>query len=107
VRDYVHVSDLARAHLLAVDRLMAGGASFAVNLGSGRGYSIREVLRTIGELTGRNVPARVEHRRPGDPPAVFADPRLARETIGFSAEMSDLPTIVATTARSFGLEIRA
>jgi len=107
VRDYVHVSDLARAHVLAMRHLAGGGANLAVNLGSGRGTSVREVLNAIELVTGRRVPHVVAPKRPGDPPALFADPTLARDLLGFVAELSDIDTIVRTAAPFFGLEAQA
>ncbi|WP_265516752.1 UDP-glucose 4-epimerase GalE [Nitratireductor luteus] len=107
VRDYIHVSDLARAHVLACEHLADGGGNLAVNLGTGSGSSIREILGTIAQVTGRNVPVEFHPRRAGDPPVLYADPGLAREALGFAAELSDLDTIVRTAAPFFGLETRA
>ena len=104
IRDYVHVSDLAKGHLQALDHLTSGGASLAVNLGTGRGYSIREVLDMVERVTGRTVPTRVLPRRPGDPPSLVADATLAAKQLGFAPRRSDLATIVGDAARSFGLE---
>ncbi|MCT8970957.1 UDP-glucose 4-epimerase GalE [Microbaculum marinisediminis] len=105
VRDYIHVTDLARAHAMATDYLARGGASAAVNLGTGNGISILEILRAIQRITGREVPTVMEPRRPGDPPVLVADPRLARDTLGFSANLSDIDTIVRTAAPTFGLDL--
>lgn len=107
IRDYIHVNDLARAHLLAFDYLNAGGENLAVNLGTGKGSSIREILDTIARTTGREVPIELHPRRAGDPPTLYADPSLAEKTLGFSTEFSDLDTIVRTAAPFFGLEARA
>lgn len=107
VRDYIHVTDLARAHLLALEYLKAGGENLAVNLGTGKGTSIREILDAVARSTGRQVPIELHPRRPGDPPALFADPAMARRTLGFSTECSDLDTIVRTAAPFFGLGPRA
>ena len=106
VRDYVHVSDLARAHVMAVRYLVGGGANLAVNLGSGRGASVREVLKSVERVTGRRVPYVVEPRRPGDPPALYADPTLARQRLGFVPKLSDIETIVRTAAPHFALAAR-
>ncbi|CDX19302.1 UDP-glucose 4-epimerase [Mesorhizobium sp. ORS 3324] len=103
VRDYIHVSDLARAHLMALMHLEAGGASLAVNLGTGRGISIKEILEAVRRITSRPVPVVYKPRRPGDPAGLFADPGLAREKLGFVAELSDIDTIVRTAAPFFGL----
>ncbi len=105
VRDYIHVTDLARAHALAAAYLADGGVSTAVNLGTGRGVSIREILTAIHRVTDREVPIVMEPRRAGDPPALFADPRLAADRLGFKAELSDIDTIVRTAAPSFGLDL--
>ena len=104
VRDYVHVTDLAQAHVLAFDHLMAGGQSLAVNLGTGSGASVREVMNAVGRITGRPVPIELHPRRVGDPPALYADSELARKVLGFSPRYSDLDTIVRTAAPFFGLE---
>lgn len=106
VRDYIHVVDLARAHVLAVEHLINGGADLAVNLGTGSGTSIKEILDTISRLTGRDVPVRIRERRAGDPPALYADPTRAAATLGFRAVYSDLDTIIRSAAPSFGLELR-
>lgn len=104
IRDYIHVTDLAHAHLLAFDHLMGDGANLAVNLGTGQGSSIRQILDAISRVTDREVPVEFHPRRRGDPPALYADPSLARETLGFSPRHSDLDTIVRTAAPAFGLE---
>ncbi|HWD12598.1 UDP-glucose 4-epimerase GalE [Pseudochrobactrum sp. sp1633] len=107
VRDYIHVSDLASAHVLAYDYLAGGGSNLAVNLGTGRGSSIRQILGAIDRVTGRQVPVVIHPRRAGDPPVLYADPALARKTLGFEPQYSDLDTIVRTAAPFFGLEARA
>jgi UDP-arabinose 4-epimerase len=107
VRDYIHVTDLARAHVQALDHLIAGGENLAVNLGTGRGSSIGEIIETIGRVTEREVPVEMHPRRAGDPPALYADPTFARSALGFAPEYSDLETIVRTAAPFFGLESRA
>jgi len=95
IRDYIHVNDLAEAHVSALERLAAGGDSIAVNLGTGRGYSVKEVLNKIEEVSGLKVPVRVAPRRPGDPPALVADPTLAEQVLRWKATRS-LDEIVAT-----------
>lgn len=106
VRDYIHVWDLARAHVLALDHLFKGGPNLCVNLGTGKGASIGEILRTISRVTKREVPVEMGPRRAGDPPALYTDPAFARNALGFSAEFSDLETIIRTAAPFFGLEER-
>ena len=96
VRDYVHVQDLAEAHLRALEHLGAGGRSLALNLGTGRGHSVREVIQTAEAVSGRTVPCRETARRPGDPPVLVADPGLAAEALGWRARFSDLDVIVQT-----------
>ena len=105
LRDYIHVTDLARAHVLAVEHLLDGGTSLAVNLGAGISTSVRDILAMIGRLTHHDVPIQVEARRPGDPPALVADGSLAREKLGFVPALSDLDTILRTAAPTFGLEV--
>jgi UDP-glucose-4-epimerase GalE len=95
IRDYVHVSDLADAHVLALDRLAATGESFSVNLGHGWGYSVQQVLSRVKLVTGRAVPCNVVARRPGDPPVLIADATRARQLLGWTARR-DLPEIVST-----------
>ncbi len=103
LRDYIHVSDLARAHLRAVEHLMAGGESLALNLGTGRGLSVRDIAAAVEAATGRAVPLRDAPRRPGDPPELVADPRRAAQLWGFRAERSDIGAIVRDAAPWFGL----
>ena len=99
VRDYVHVADLAAAHLAALERLSGGGGSIALNLGSGKGSSVMEVLAAAECVTGRSVPRRPAPRRPGDPPRLVADPALARRELGWRVRRSDLDTVVADAWR--------
>jgi UDP-glucose-4-epimerase GalE len=96
IRDYIHVGDLADAHVRALGHLAAGGASAALNLGTGRGYSVREVIAAVERIGGRKVPQREAARRPGDPPELVADPTLARSRLGWQPRHSDLDTIIAT-----------
>lgn len=107
VRDYIHVSDLAQAHLAAVNHLMADGGSLSVNLGSGRGTSVREILEAIHRASGREVPVRYRSRRVGDPPILFANTARAKAELGFSPALSDIDTIIRTAAPTFGLELTA
>jgi len=96
VRDYVHVCDLAAAHVRAVDRLLAGEASLRLNLGTGRGSSIRDVITAVEAAGGRPVPVVEAPRRAGDPAALVADPQRAQATLGWIPQLSDLDTIVRT-----------
>jgi UDP-arabinose 4-epimerase len=99
IRDYIHVSDLARAHVSALQALDNGTASQVLNLGTGRGYSVREVLQAVESATGRKVPHSAAPRRAGDPSEVIADSRRAEAVLEWSARESDLATIVGTAAR--------
>jgi UDP-glucose-4-epimerase GalE len=96
IRDYIHVQDLVEAHLRALEHLGAGRESAALNLGTGRGHSVREVVRVAEAVSGRHIPCRDTARRPGDPPALVADPSLAAELLGWRARVSDLDTIIRT-----------
>ena len=84
VRDYVHVTDLAQAHLLALERLERESGSCVFNLGSGDGYSVREIIETARRVTGRNIPADVSGRRAGDPAVLVADIEKARRELGWT-----------------------
>jgi len=88
IRDYIHVSDLAEAHGLALQYLCSGRDSVALNLGTGRGYSVREVLEKVKQVTGHSVPVRIAPRRPGDPPCLVADPRCAERLLRWKAQRS-------------------
>ena len=83
VRDYIHVKDLAEAHLLALEYLDRGGKSDVFNLGSGNGYSVREIIDTARRVTGREIPAKVEPRRAGDPSVLIASHKKAVEVLGW------------------------
>ena len=96
IRDYVHVTDLAAAHILALKLLMRGHCGGAYNLGTGKGFSVREILSAIAAETGREVPHLIKPRRSGDPAYLVADPSAARETLQFRPAHSDLATIVRT-----------
>jgi UDP-glucose 4-epimerase len=87
VRDYIHVVDLARGHLAALNALRERPGVLTVNLGTGRGYSVLELVRAFSAASGRPVPYRVVGRRPGDIAQCYADPSLARETLGWKAEL--------------------
>ncbi|WP_319558855.1 UDP-glucose 4-epimerase GalE [Marispirochaeta sp.] len=97
IRDYVHVSDLAAAHYQAFRYLEAKNTSLTVNLGSESGLSVREILDTARRITGKEIPARVAPRRPGDPAKLVASSRLARERLGWKALHSDVESLAATS----------
>jgi UDP-arabinose 4-epimerase len=96
VRDYIHVADLAEAHVAALVVLLGGTDSKAYNLGTGNGFTVREVIDAVEQVTGCPVPRNVGARRAGDPAALVADPTAANRDLGWRAEMSDLHSIVAT-----------
>ena len=96
VRDYVHVTDLAKAHLLAMDYLIAGGPSRIYNLGNSRGYSVREMIKTAERVTGAVIPAVLSDRRPGDPAILVASSERIKADLGWRPQYEDLETIVRT-----------
>ena len=96
VRDYIHVTDLADAHLRALSHLQSGGSSLAVNLGTGTGYSVKEIIAAAERVSGAKIAVRAEGRRAGDPPALVADSRKAKEILGWQPACSDLETILRT-----------
>ncbi len=97
IRDYIHVEDLAEAHLLGLEALAAGARTSAYNLGTGIGTSVAEIVSAVERATGRNsIPCLVGPRRPGDPPRLVADPGKAQRELGWSATRSDIDNIVRT-----------
>jgi UDP-glucose 4-epimerase len=96
IRDYIHVTDLAAAHVSALQLLLEGHAGGSFNLGTGQGFSVREILAAIAAETGREVPHVVKPRRAGDPTYLVADPSAARAVLKFEPRHSDLGTIVRT-----------
>jgi UDP-glucose 4-epimerase len=94
IRDYIHVNDLAQAHILAVEHLMSGGDSGQFNVGTGTGHSVMEVIRAAEEVTGKKVPYRIGPRREGDPTALVAASGRLRTQLGWRPEYTDLGTIV-------------
>ena len=99
IRDYVHVEDLAAAHLRALGYLAAGGASTTVNIGLGRGFSVREVIAAAERVSGRRIEAVTRPRRPGDPALLVADAGRAAEVLGFTAHHRDIEAILASAWR--------
>ena len=97
VRDYIHVEDLATAHLNALDYLRAGGASITANCGYGHGYSVREVLSSVEKISGVKLDIREEPRRAGDPPALIAKAEKARQILGWKPKLDDIDIIVRTS----------
>lgn len=101
IRDFIHVEDLARGHVAALERLLAGADSFEVNLGTGKGHSVLELIAAIERLTERRMPVRHQPRRDGDPPVLVADPKKAQQLLGVTAMRSDLDTLIRDAALAF------
>ncbi len=99
LRDYIHVADLAGAHVRALNALLQGGSTTAYNLGNGRAFSVEEVLSAVGRATGREVPRTKGPRRPGDPAALYAGSDRARNELGWRPRFTELDEIVATAWR--------
>lgn len=98
IRDYIHVDDLADAHIRALEKL-GDGSQLQLNLGTGKGYSVKEVIDTCRKVTGHPIPAVIGPRRAGDPPELVADPSKAWQILGWKAHRSDLQTIVSDAWR--------
>ena len=96
VRDYIHVEDLATAHVDALAYLRAGGDSTTLNVGYGHGYSVRQVLQSVERVSGRRLAVREEARRPGDPAALVARAERIKSELGWRPRLNDLDTIVRT-----------
>jgi UDP-glucose 4-epimerase len=98
IRDYIHVEDLAEAHLLALEKMghRPAGSALRYNLGIGRGYSVREVIRTVEEVTGKTVPVKEGPRRPGDPPVLVASSEKIQRELGWRPRFAELRPIVET-----------
>jgi UDP-glucose 4-epimerase len=99
LRDYVHVTDLANAHLLALDALRGGAAATSYNLGNGRPTSVRDIVSSVERVTGRRVPSKVTARREGDPAALYASSERARHELGWRPGFEDTDVIVETAWR--------
>ena len=99
VRDYIHVEDLARAHLDALDYLRRGGAAAVMNCGYGHGYSVREVLDSVQRVSGKKLVIREEPRREGDPPTLIAKADRVRTLLGWQPRLDDLDAIVQSSLR--------
>lgn len=96
IRDYVHVCDLADAHVAALRYLLEGGETIALNLGTGRGHSVREIVAAVQRVSGRDVPVRLAPRRPGDPARLVADAAAAARALGFTARWTDIDRVIRT-----------
>lgn len=96
LRDYIHVTDLAAAHVAALDKLSTGGGVLTLNLGTGRPYSVLEVVEAIARVTGRRPPVEMAPRRAGDVPVLTADVSQARDMLGLAPQYSDIDTVIET-----------
>lgn len=97
IRDYIHVSDLADAHLLALERLRRGGESAVYNLGNGKGYSVKQVIEISRNVTGHPIPAKIEARRAGDPAVLVASSDRARQELGWNPARHQLEGIISSS----------
>ncbi len=96
IRDYIHVDDLARAHLKALDYLREGKPTIALNLGTGKGASVKEIIDCVRKVSGKEIPVRYGDRRAGDPPELVAAPTRAKSILGWEAEIQNLEDIITT-----------
>ncbi len=96
IRDYIHVADLAEAHVAAIEKLLAGGPSDVFNVGTGVGQSVLEVMRALEQVTGRQVPYQIGPRRDGDPPVLVANSDKLKGTLGWKPKFTEIKDIVAT-----------
>ena len=96
IRDYIHIDDLAQAHLLALDRLLNGLPGGQYNLGNGNGYSVKEVIEVARDITSKQIPAKIVERRPGDPAVLIGSSEKAFKELGWKPQFADLNAIVAT-----------
>ncbi len=99
IRDYIHVTDLADAHVRALDILLEGRGSFALNMGTGKGHSVREVIDAVEHVSGKSVPSEETGRRPGDPPSLIADGTRAYELLDWKPKFTDIRDIVETAIK--------
>ena len=99
LRDYIHVTDLAQAHLRALEALDRGSKSDVFNLGNGRPFSVRDVLQAVERVTGRAVPHTMAARRPGDPAVLYAANSRIQAALGWAPRFADLDTMIATAWR--------
>jgi len=96
VRDYIHILDLAEAHILGLKKLFSGGMSGVYNLGTGKGNSVREIIEVAERVTGKRIPLKETHRRPGDPPALIASSEKAKKELGWKPAYEDINLIIET-----------
>ncbi len=96
MRDYIHVTDLSDAHILALDKMRKTNTSGTYNLGNGKGFSVREVIGIAREVTGCAIPEKIEKRRAGDPAVLVASSERAKAELGWKPKYNDLKTIIST-----------
>ncbi len=96
IRDYIHVCDLAQAHLKAIQKMENSTENFELNLGTGKGYSVKQLVAGVEKVTGQKVPVQIAPRRAGDPACLYADSSLAFEKIGWKAEITDIDEMIKT-----------
>jgi len=101
IRDYIHINDLARAHVLSMHYLVKTGKDITVNLGSEKGLTVLEMLESARRITGKEIPSKISPRRAGDPPALIASSKLARELLGWEAKYSTADLLVESTWRLY------
>jgi len=101
IRDYIHVSDLAEAHTIALQKLIGGAEKIRVNLGTGAGITVMEMVNKAKEISGNPVPYQIVGRREGDPPSVVASAALAKTVLGWEAKYSDVETLLRTTWKAY------
>lgn len=106
IRDYVHVSDLTQAHLLALESLLNNGENAVYNLGNSKGYSVKDVIETARAVTGHPIPSLMDTRRPGDPAVLIADSEKIRRELGWRPRYEDLQTIIESAWRWHQREVR-
>lgn len=106
IRDYIHVSDLSQAHLLAVDHLQRGGESECINLGNGQGFSVLEVIEAARKVTGKEINIVMADRRAGDPSRLVGDARKARELLGWDPQLTSLEQIISSHWRWYEHDLK-
>ena len=99
VRDYIHVCDLASAHVLAAEYLMSGGKNDVFNLGNGVGFTVKEIVEASEKVVGRLIPAKIAPRRAGDPAQLVASSEKAKKVLGWKPKFHDIDTIISTAWR--------
>jgi len=101
IRDYIHVTDLARAHVMALDYIAKNNKSLKLNLGTEKGTTVKEIIEAARKITGKSIPAEEAPRRAGDPASLYATPKLAKEILGWEPKFSDVDTLVRTTWNAY------